>query len=88
MAAEPRGAAVPGRVLRLLIPWFVLPVLASPLVLLLIEQGAGTALGLDHASFRAVSLDMLTGYFELWTLATLAGFLTMAIALRHERSMP
>ncbi len=72
----PRGA----RTLRVLIPWFALPVLAGPLVMLLIEQDAGILVGLDHASFRIVCLAMLAGLFEVWAAGTLAGAVASAIA--------
>lgn len=84
MTAEATGPAIPGAALRVLVPWFVLPVLASPLAVLLIEQGAGAAFGLDRASFRAVSLAMLSGFFEIWALATLTGVVAGLVVHRRE----
>lgn len=74
------------RLLAWLAPWFVAPVLASPLAALLMAQGAGAALGLDRAAFNAVALAMLTGYFRLWSAATLTGF--AALGLARWRGVP
>ncbi|MDA0221455.1 MAG: hypothetical protein O3B22_18085 [Proteobacteria bacterium] len=73
MAAETPNPVVPGRVLRLLIPWFVLPVLASPLAVLAIQQGAGAWVGLDRTAFRLVCQAMLAGAYGVWCAVTLAG---------------
>ena len=79
---------MPGGVLRLLIPWFVLPVLASPFAVLLIEQGAGARVGFDRTAFRFVCQAMLAGMLQFWAIATLAGALVMAIASRRKGSRP
>jgi hypothetical protein len=84
MTVEAKDPAIPRSALCVLVPWFVFPVLASPLAVLLIEQGAGAVFGLDRTSFRAVSLAMLSGYFEIWTLATLTGVVAGWMVHRRE----
>jgi len=89
MAAEARETPVPGWALCVLVPWFVLPVLASPLVVLLGASGAGATFGLDRAGFRLASLTLLTGYFEIWAVVTLAaGVAGALVARRHRVCLP
>jgi len=84
MAFDAWETPVPGRALCVLVPWFVLPVLASPLVVLLGALGAGETFGLDRAGFREVCLTLLIGYFQIWAVVTLAAAAAGALVARRR----
>lgn len=84
-AASDDASPLPLCILRVLIPWFALPVFAGPLAMLLIVQDAGAWVGLDHAGFRLFCLAMLAGLFEIWVVATLCGAAVAGVASWRRR---